>query len=155
MDEASRWEVRAVATNDVLDLRMAVLRDGTPSRDPRYAQDDDPDAVHLAIRDGDEVVATSTWLDRPWPLDESAVAVQLRGMAVAKALQGRGIGGVLLTAGIERARDRGARFVWARARDGALDFYRRHGFAVVGEQFIDEATGLGHHLVVLEVSATR
>ena len=152
MDDTSRWEVRAVATNDVLDLRMAVLRDGTPSRDPRYAQDDDPDAVHLAIHDGDEVVATSTWLDRPWPLDESAVAVQLRGMAVAKALQGRGIGGILLTAGIERARDRGARFVWARARDAALDFYRRLGFTVEGEGFIEPVTRLPHHVVVRAVN---
>lgn len=155
MDDAERWIVRAVSTNEILALRMAVLRDGTPSRDPRYAQDDDPDALHLAIHDGDEVVATSTWLDRPWPHDESTFAVQLRGMAVAKHLQSRGVGGRLLRAGIERARERKARYVWARARDGALDFYRRHGFAVVGDQFIDEATGLGHHLVVLELTPTR
>ena len=155
MDDVERWIVRAVSTNDILSLRMAVLRDGTPSRDPRYAQDDDPDAVHLAIHDADEVVATSTWLDRPWPNDDSAFAVQLRGIAVAKHLQGQGVGGKLLGAGIDRARERGARFVWARARDGALDFYRRHGFDVVGDQFIDEATGLGHHLVVLELSPTR
>jgi hypothetical protein len=41
--------------------------------------------------------------------------------------------------------------VWARARDNALYFYERNGFATVGDQFIDEATGLGHHLVMIEV----
>ena len=90
-----------------------------------------------------------------WQCCATAPRPVIRGMAVAKHLQGQGVGGRLLSAGIDRARERGARFVWARARDGALDFYRRHGFDVVGDQFIDEATGLGHHLVVLELSPTR
>ena len=116
---------------------MAVLRDGTPSQDPRYPQDDDPDAIHLGIFDDGSLIATSTWLDRPWPHDESHFSVQLRGMAVAKTHQSRGIGGVLLQAGIDRAGERGARYVWARARDLALRFYEQHGFDVVGDQFID------------------
>ena len=62
---------------------------------------------------------------------------------------------IFLGAGIERARERSARYVWARARDLALNFYERHGFDVVGDQFIDDATGLGHHLVVIDLSATR
>ena len=150
-----QWIVSTVKTTDVLGLRMSVLRDGTPSQDPRYPQDDDPDALHLGIFEDETLIATSTWLDRPWPLDERRFAVQLRGMAVAKTHQSRGIGGVLLRAGIERARERGATFVWARARDLALKFYERHGFAVVGDQFTDEATGLGHHLVVLELPTSR
>jgi len=32
-----------------------------------------------------------------------------------------------------------------------LYFYGRNGFATVGDQFIDEASGLGHHLVMIEV----
>jgi GNAT superfamily N-acetyltransferase len=149
-----KWTVSVVSTADILDLRMTVLRDGTPSKDPRYPQDDDPDAVHLGIFDAGVLIATSTWLDRPWPLDDAHFAIQLRGMAVATSHQSRGIGGVLLRAGVDRARERGARFVWARARDLALDFYRRHEFTVVGDQFIDEATGLGHHLVVTDLSPT-
>ena len=150
-----KWTVRVVSTNDILDLRMAVLRDGTPSQDPRYPQDDDPDAVHLGIFEDDSLIATSTWLDRPWPNDESHFSVQLRGMAVAKTHQSRGIGGVLLQAGIDRAGERGARYVWARARDLALKFYEQHGFDVIGDQFIDDATGLGHHLVVIDLAASR
>lgn len=148
------WTISVVRTQDILDLRMAVLRDGTPSTDPRYPQDDDPDAVHLGIFDDGELIATSTWLDRPWSLDDSAFAVQLRGMAVAKTHQNRGIGGVLLQAGLDRARERNAQYVWARARDRALDFYRQHGFGVVGDEFIDDASGLGHHLVVIDLDVT-
>ena len=145
-------EIRRVSVTEILGLRMAVLRDGTPSQNPRYPEDDDADSVHLAALRHDEVIATSTWLPRPWPSEPMSPATQLRGMAVAKELQGSGVGGVLLLSGIDRARESGSRFVWARARDTAIRFYEMHGFRVVGDQFIDEATGVGHHLVVLEVT---
>ena len=143
--------VEQVPTAEVLVLRMAVLRDGTPSQDPRYAEDDTEGSVHLGIRESGVLIACSTWLPRPWPLDVDVPATQLRGMAVAKQLQSKGLGRILLQAGIDRAVSMGSTYVWARARDNALYFYEKNGFATIGDQFIDEATGLGHHLVVIEV----
>jgi len=143
--------VTEVPTAEVLVLRMSVLRDVTPSQDPRYAEDDTEGSTHLGIRENGVLIACSTWLPRPWPLDADAPATQLRGMAVAKHLQSKGLGRILLQSGIDRAMSMGSTFVWARARDNALYFYERNGFATVGDQFIDEATGLGHHLVMIEV----
>ena len=143
--------VEQVPTAEVLVLRMSVLRDGTPSQDPRYADDDAEGSVNLGIRESGILVACSTWLPRPWPLDVDAPATQLRGMAVAKHLQSKGLGRILLDAGITRAKSLNSTYVWARARDNALYFYERNGFATVGDQFIDEASGLGHHLVMIEV----
>jgi GNAT superfamily N-acetyltransferase len=142
------WAVETVATDALLALRMVVLRDGTPSQDPHYKDDDTPGSTNLGIFDGAELVACSTWLQQPWPLDTDKPAMQLRGMAVAKRLQGSGVGATLLLAGIDRARTLGCTYVWARARDNALYFYERRGFNTFGEQFIDDATGLGHHLVM-------
>lgn len=147
-----QFTIKQVPIEDVLDLRMAVLRDGTPSTNPRYPEDDSADSVHLAVLIDNHVVATSTWLPRPWAHVANVPATQLRGMAVAKAHQGSGIGGSLLHVGIDRAANQGSRYVWARARDTALYFYERHGFTVVGDQFMDEATGVGHHLVVRDVT---
>ena len=143
--------VEEVPTVEVLVLRMSVLRDGTPSQDPRYAEDDTEGSVHLGIRDSGVLIACSTWLPRPWPLDVEVPATQLRGMAVAKHLQSKGLGRMLLQVGIDRAVSMGSTYVWARARDNALYFYEKNGFATIGDQFIDEATGLGHHLVMIEV----
>ncbi len=72
-------------------------------------------------------------------------------MAVAKHLQSKGLGRILLQAGVDRAVSMGSTYVWARARDNALYFYEKNGFATVGDQFIDEATGLDHHLVMIKV----
>ena len=142
--------VEEVPTDEVLVLRMAVLRDGTPSQDPRYADDDTEGSVNLGIRESGILVACSTWLPRPWPLDIDASATQLRGMAVAKHLQSKGLGNILLQAGITRAKAHESTYVWARARDRALYFYERNGFETIGDQFIDEASGLAHHLVMLK-----
>ncbi len=95
--------VEEVPTAEVLVLRMSVLRDGTPSQDPRYAEDDTEGSAHLGIRDSGVLIACSTWVPRPWPLDVDAPATQLRGMAVAKHLQSKGLGRILLQAGIDRA----------------------------------------------------
>jgi GNAT superfamily N-acetyltransferase len=141
-----------ISSADTHEVRMAVLRKGTPSRDPRYAQDDLPDTRHLGARIDDRLVATSTWLPAPWPHDTTATALQLRGMAVLDDVQGLGVGRLLLDAGVARAREAGARYVWARARDSAIGFYERAGFTVVGDVFVDDATGLDHHLVVLTLN---
>ncbi|MEO8162929.1 MAG: GNAT family N-acetyltransferase, partial [Ilumatobacteraceae bacterium] len=124
----------------------------TPSQDARYDEDDMDGTVHFAVRDDGEIVATSTWLIRPWPQDPLELAIQLRGMAVAKRLQGRGLGSLVLAAGFRHAMDLGAKYVWARARDSALYFYSRHGFAIVGDEFIDDKSGVSHHLVVQSVA---
>ena len=147
---AESYLVEEVPTDEVLVLRMAVLRDGTPSQDPRYADDDTEGSVNLGIRESGILVACSTWLPHSWPLDQSAPATQLRGMAVAKHLQSKGLGNILLQAGITRAKALESTYVWARARDRALYFYERNGFETIGDQFIDEASGLGHHLVMLK-----
>jgi energy-coupling factor transporter ATP-binding protein EcfA2 len=137
-----------ITTDELLPLRMAVLRDGTPSQDPTYKQDDFPGCVHLGIYEGADLVACSSWIPQAWPLDETLPAIQLKGMAVAKRMQGSGIGAELLVAGVRHCEDENAHYVWARARDSALSFYTRNGFDVFGEQFVDEATGMGHHLVM-------
>ena len=150
------YDIGTATTEEILPLRMSVLRDGTPSRDPRYAEDDDATSVHLVARDPNgTIVATSSWLPRPFPPEPDAPGVQLRGMAVDKTLQSKGVGALLLAVGIERARGLGAHNVWARARDSALVFYERNGMTVVGDAFTDDATGMSHHLVVLRLAVSN
>jgi predicted N-acetyltransferase YhbS len=137
---------------DAQPLRIAVLRRGTPAKTAVYDGDEHPDTVHIGARLDGAVVATSTWIPAPWQESPEAPAVQLRGMAVDDRLQGTGVGRKLIDAGLDHARGTGARFVWAKARDSALDFYVRCGFRVVGDQFTEPASGLPHHLVVRELS---
>jgi predicted GNAT family N-acyltransferase len=139
----ARFVVVELTAEETYPLRLAVLRNDTPSRAPGFTEDGLPGTVHLGIRVGDQVVAISTWVLRPY---EGAPAVQVRGMATAAELRGQGLGGLLLEAGCARAALVGP-LVWARARDTALPFYLRHGFSVVGDGFVDDVTGKPHHVI--------
>lgn len=144
-------EVVELTPEETHPLRLAVLRFDTPTKEVVFPEDTWPGAVHLGLRLDGTLVATSSWVPRPLPGTDSepgAAAVQLRGMATARHLQGGGWGGVLLEAGCARHAADGRALVWARARDNALAFYLRHGFRVEGDGFVDEHTQLPHHLIV-------
>jgi thiamine transport system ATP-binding protein len=165
-DEAARLADRVVTMDDLrktgftiveLDatethpLRAAVLRNDTPSCDVVLDGDEEPATLHLGARDRTgRLVAVSTWLERPLPDGDETHGVQLRAMATAPDVRGHGAGDALLDAGITRVRAAAAdAVVWARARDTALGFYRRHGFEVVEPGFVDETTALPHHVIIL------
>jgi GNAT superfamily N-acetyltransferase len=144
------FTVVELAAHETYPLRLSVLRFDTPSTDVSFAEDARPQTFHLGVRqvgaagEVGDLVGISTWFPRPYG-DEPAV--QLRGMATAAPVRGRGVGGILVEAGCERALTI-APLVWARARDTALDFYVRHRFGVEGVGFVDESTGKPHHLIV-------
>ena len=143
------FRVVKIATEETYDLRTAVLRADTPTSDPKYAEDSKHGTVHLGIFDADKIlIATSTWVINPWQDDPSSIAIQLRGMAVATKYQKSGLGKLLLDSGITHAKTHNAKYVWAKARDTALNFYLRNDFKSVGDGFTEGVTQMPHHLVV-------
>jgi GNAT superfamily N-acetyltransferase len=70
-------------------------------------------------------------------------------MATAPGATGRGYGTALLEAGRRRAEKLDVGVLWARARSSALSFYVERGFEAVGDDFIDDTSGLPHRLVRL------
>ncbi|MFM9121141.1 MAG: GNAT family N-acetyltransferase [Acidimicrobiaceae bacterium] len=143
------FQVVIITTEETYALRTAVLRADTPTSDPKYAEDSKHGTVHLGIFDTNKIlIATSTWVINPWQEDLSAIAIQLRGMAVATSFQKSGLGKLLLDSGITHAKTHNAKFVWAKARDSALNFYLRNEFVSVGDGFTEGVTQMPHHLVV-------
>lgn len=140
--------VEQLAFDQVLPLRVRVLRKGTPTTNAHYVEDLSADAVHFGIlRDG-EAIATSTWFMKECPEQPGTAAMQLKGMAVDDTLQTSGLGRQLIDAGVALAKERNAALVWARARDSAIGFYEKCGFTVCGDGFIDGPTDMPHHIVV-------
>jgi GNAT superfamily N-acetyltransferase len=137
--------VREVDLGATYDLRRRVLRNGTPTQDVTMAGDAVAGTFHLGVEDDNgAVVAVATFVP-------SDAGVQLRGMAVEPALQGSGLGRMLLDAAVERLRSAGVGRLWANARDDAMPFYDRLGWRVCGHGFVDGPTGLPHHQMELEL----
>ena len=142
------YTVTSVGLTDIMQLRVAVLRKGTPATDCNYPEDAYPDVVHFGIIHEGVAIATSSWFMKECPEKPGVTAMQLKGMAVAESLQGEGLGALLIDAGMALAKERGATIAWARARDSALGFYERLGFVSTGDGFVDGPTAMPHHIVV-------
>lgn len=67
----------------------------------------------------------------------------LRGMATLDEVRGTGAGSALLRTALTHAVLAGAGAVWCKARTSVADFYRKHGFQTLGEEF--EIPGIGPH----------
>ena len=63
-------------------------------------------------------------------------------MAVLRQWRGRGVGGRILEALIEKAREQGHKEVVLAAQAHAVGFYRAHGFAEEGREYLE--AGLPH-----------
>ena len=70
-------------------------------------------------------------------------SVQLRQMAVAPGLQGKGIGRAIIAFAEEVAMRRGYQTLMLHARDPVIGFYRQCGYTISGPQFFE--VGMGHH----------
>ena len=137
-----------LAATDTHGLRRRVLRADTPSTDVIFDGDTLATTQHLGVETEQQLVAISSWYRRPYPAHPDTMAVQLRAMATAPNMRRRGIGSLLIAAGIERARTRGVKLVWARARDSALGFYQDNGFEVVGHGYLVAEVGQAHHDII-------
>jgi GNAT superfamily N-acetyltransferase len=138
-----------VPAETVRPLRLEVLRDGRADADVTFPTDDA--GFHLAALDDDgAVVGVTSLFPSPSALRPRRVAWQLRGMAVASAWQGRGVGLALLEEAVRRLRSLGVEVVWADGRDTALGFYEKAGWVVEGEGYVT-GIGLPHHTVVLDL----
>jgi len=140
-------QVVALSLEDIMPLRVKVLRKGTPVTHCNYPEDTYEDVIHLGVKNENTVVGTSSWFRKECPDLDGEAAIQLKGMAVDDSLQGSGIGVQIIAAGLALATERGVSIVWARARDSALGFYVRCGFTEIGPGYIDEPTGMPHHNV--------
>lgn len=141
-------EIRAITSEETIPLRRAVLRAGMERAAAMFPGDEAATARHFgAFLDGRLVgVATihfALLLDRP----DFDPAYQVRGMAVAEDVRGRGIGSALLVACIEEAVGCGAQWIWCNARTPAAGLYARHGFQVQGGVF-DIPTAGPHYRMI-------
>jgi predicted GNAT family N-acyltransferase len=110
------------------DLRWRILR--SPWEQPRGSERDnlDPRSFHLLIRDssGQPVAVGRLHFN-------SCAEAQVRYMAVDELRRGQGFGARILKGLEMRAQAHGAAHVILNAREEALGFYQKHGYAVESE----------------------
>ena len=135
------------------ELRRAVLRPSWSVGTPMFS-DTNPHAVHIAAVDEGEPVSACVLIRNPYPRrPEVENAWQLRGMATAEAHRGKGFGALVVEASLEEVAGHGAPLLWLEARETAIGFYERLGFAAEGPIYLNEETKLPHRVMYRELPA--
>lgn len=140
--------IRPVGGKDTLALRSTVLRPDLPGGARPYPEDGLEDTRHLgAFLDG-ALVGCGTILRDPQPEHPDEPAWRVRGMAVAEAARGHGLGGAILDGLVAHAEALdGSGLVWLNGRLAAEAFYRRHGFLPAGDLFDTPPTGWHYRML--------
>ncbi len=138
--------IKKISAAETRPLRRGILRPHQRAEDLLYTADDDSRSFHLGAYDGAELISVASFLFDPHPDFDNSKQFRIRGMATLPDYRGQGLGMKLLQSGLERIKSEGVEFVWLNARQTALGFYERAGFAYFGEMF--ELTGIGPHKVM-------
>ena len=140
-------EVALVDPARTRELRRRVLRPHLPAGAP-LPGDDLADTIHFGVVVEGVVLSTCFVFVEPcpWRPDPPAGRLDwhLRSMATASEARGQGLGGAVLDAALEFARDHDGRLLGANVREPAIEFYRRHGLQGHGEVFTDERHPIPH-----------
>ncbi len=138
------FEIRRISASETLAVRIPVLRPGFPPESAIFDGDDAPATMHFGACAGSEVIGVASIYRVPFPdLPDAAETWQLRGMAVMPEWQGRGVGDALLSACVEAVRQATGLKMWCNARKGAVRFYEKHSWEILGEEF--EIPTVGPH----------
>ena len=118
--------IRTITTEETLPLRQAVLWPDHPLSASRVEGDDA--AFHFGGFVGDELVCTAS-------LFPDGDQIRLRKFATHPDHQGKVHGTAMVQHLLAEARTQGAQQFWFDARESALPFYARLGFAASGDRF--------------------
>lgn len=69
--------------------------------------------------------------------------IQLRQMTVREDYRGKKIGAAIVEFAEEAARENNFSILMMHARDPVIEFYKKSGYQIAGEQFFE--VGMGHH----------
>ena len=134
--------LQEVGLEAVIPLRHEVLRPGLPVETCYFEGDDAETTRHFAWVEDGRVVSIATVMRQSRAFAGDRVPFQLRGMATAPDVAGRGIGSAFLQA-LHRELDADW---WCNARAVAVRFYERNGLKTVGDVF--DIPGIGDHYVM-------
>lgn len=142
-----RVDIREITASDTYPLRSQVLRPGRPIEECHFAEDLNPEALHLGAFNEDSLVCVASFYPEALSGVESEMPYRLRGMATHPDHRKHGHGLALLERGMDILRERGSHFLWCNARSNVTAFYEQAGFEVRGEEF--EIPDIGPHKIML------
>lgn len=134
----SQIEFGTEGHSKTIELRNKILRDPIGLKFTDQDLEDEKQAVHIGCFDGIQNILVGCCFFTPLNKD----TVKLRQMAVNSDFQKQGIGSLVISFAEKLAKENGYKQVYLHARKEAVDFYKKHGYALISNEFIE--VGIPH-----------
>ena len=143
MNQVRVVEYLSFEHKQTISLRNRLLREPIGLVYSDQDLEDEKHSVHVAyFADNGDVIGACFYL--PYADD----TIKLRQMAVDSTIQKQGVGRKLIAFVQEEAQSAGYNKIYLHARKEALGFYKKLGFKVIGEEFIE--VGIPHYEMLKE-----
>lgn len=129
------YSVKQITSQATFAVRQPVLRPGKPAESCIFEGDDLPTTVHFGIYDGKILAGIVSIFKSNSDLFTQSSQFQLRGMAVLDSYQKKGLGEKLVLAAEEYITTHNGSLIWFNAREVAVGFYKKLGYAIIGDAF--------------------
>lgn len=139
------YTVKKISALETYPVRHPMLRAGRPLSDCAFDLDNEDSSFHLGLYHKNDLIGVSSFMLNSNSYFDEKLQYQLRGMAILKAYQKKGLGKLLLEAG-EKEVSKTCSRLWFNAREIAIKFYENSGYKKIGKPFIIE--GIGTHFVM-------
>ncbi|WP_196893654.1 GNAT family N-acetyltransferase [Aureivirga marina] len=145
-----KTRIEEVKAEKTYPLRLEILRKNIPLPH-KFIEDDVKTTFHFAIYLEEELVGIVTAIKKEHEFfANEEITYQLRAMAISKECQGKGIGKILLESALEELLKKGISQIWLKAREHAIDFYKKIGFKEFGEVYDVKFVG-NHKTMVIQL----
>lgn len=135
-------EIKKINSIDTYPVRHEVLRKGKPIETCQFKGDDDENTVHFGLYQNEQLIGVVSIFREKNVLFSETTQFQIRGMAVLKEFQGNGFGAELVKEAENYCVNLNTNLIWFNAREKAVEFYKKLGYAIIGDSFLIPDVGI-------------
>ena len=146
------YTLKEITPQATFAVRQPVLRPGKTIDTCIFDGDSLPTTLHFGIYDDKVLLGVISVFEANHPFFSEENQFQIRGMAVLDANQKKGLGEKLVQKAEEyiALQQQGSR-IWFNAREIAVGFYQKMGYAMIGDAF--NIGDIGPHYVMHKILA--
>ncbi|NEV93071.1 GNAT family N-acetyltransferase [Psychroflexus sp. YR1-1] len=128
-------EVKYISSDDTIDLRHLVLREGKPRSSSHMEGDHLKSTKHIGAFADSKCVGILSLFRAKTDHLPGVSQYQLRGMAVDPAYRGKDIGKELVRFSESELKKMKVEMLWCNAREMAVGFYKKLNFEILSDRF--------------------
>ena len=127
--------LKEVSVEEVIPMRVKVLRPKGPVADCTFSGDRNPSSYHVGFYDSGSLAGIGSVIQESENGQLNQGVWRVRGMAVDDSYRRRGIGSKILQELISYVKNQNGMMLWCNARTSAIKLYQRHNFKIASKEF--------------------